>query len=287
MDRADWQRRLETEERRLGLTGGFKLVYAPWSTLLRPETVFLSLNPGRAPAKADLRTVSDERGVSYVVERETTRSPITSQFLGMADFLGVDAERIVPGTVMPFRSGAWTDLTKAQRSRGLALGREFWTEVLCRSTVRMVVAVSAEATAMAVDILGATLVRSVPAGWGNVSVHRYETPAGTTVVQLPHLSRFRLFGRPASEAALNLVFEQGGTPAPSARAPAPSVTAPRPTQRAEDPSLRTALQEVSRPVADYFERLSRETRYSVDPMRMQIAVSFDGRKVGGFNRRIG
>lgn len=65
MDRDGWQQLLTAEETKLQFSQGFKFLYGPWSSRAGLEVAFLSLNPGRAPPFAELRTVSDERGNSY------------------------------------------------------------------------------------------------------------------------------------------------------------------------------------------------------------------------------
>ena len=104
MDRKQWQDMLVRKERETGLTEGFKFVYGPWSTLFGPEVAFISRMPGPAPDGADLRTVSDERGNSYVVERETTKSPITNSTCGWPSSLG--ETRAACSQVRPYRFGA-------------------------------------------------------------------------------------------------------------------------------------------------------------------------------------
>lgn len=79
--REDWDQELRRLESELCFNEGFKPLYCPWSTLETGRVAFLSLNPGRAPDDAEMRVVSDERGNSYEVERETTKSPLTDQFL--------------------------------------------------------------------------------------------------------------------------------------------------------------------------------------------------------------
>ncbi len=202
MDRAEWHERLAAEETRLGLTQGFKMLYGPWATLGGCDTAFLSLNPGRAPDKAAMRTVSDERGNSYEVERLTTVSPLTDQFLRLAELIGRTPLQIMTGVVAPFRSDGFASLAPGQRAAALALGQDFWRGPLSAPGLRLVVAVSREAAEMAVALTGARYDGQVAAGWGDHVLRRFRMPDGGRVVHLPHLSRFRLVGRPASADAL-------------------------------------------------------------------------------------
>lgn len=79
-----WGQRIREAGREIGFTEGYKILFAPWATIGTTDTVFLSLNPGRPPAGAELEVLSDERGNSYEVERHITVSPITEQFLALA-----------------------------------------------------------------------------------------------------------------------------------------------------------------------------------------------------------
>jgi hypothetical protein len=198
---------LVAAERELGFHQGFKMLFGPWATLDTADVAFLSLNPGRAPDNAEMRVVSDERGNSYYVEQEITRSPITAQFLGMAKFLGVQPGAILTGVVAPFRSNNWKSLPRLQREGALEIGRQFWLKPLQRPTLRLIITCSNEAAAMACAITDAILEEEISSGWGGISIRGYRTPDGRSLVHLPHLSRFRLFGRPASEEPLRRIFE--------------------------------------------------------------------------------
>jgi hypothetical protein len=203
-----WSDRLRQAEAAHGFDQGYKLLYCPWRTLEGSDLTFLSLNPGRPPNDAELRVVSDERGNSYEVERAVTQSPITEQFLRMCGFLQVEPSRVLTGVVAPFRSAGWDEMLRTQKAAALDFGRAFWEEALAvPGRQGPIVVCSDQAARLAVDILGARHEASHPAGWGNINVHRFRGRDGQTVVHLPHLSRFKLFGRAQSEAALAHIFD--------------------------------------------------------------------------------
>jgi hypothetical protein len=202
MKRESWHQRLVAMEAELGLRDGFRFVYGPWATLQTGRIAFLSLNPGRAPSGSVSRDVSDERGNSYDVERHTTLSPITDQALRAFSVVGAQPHEVLTGVVCPFRTLSWNDLTKEKRERALALGREFWEQPLQRPGLELIICCSTEASQAVVAWLDARHEASASAGWGNIAIHRYRTKQDVPVLALPHLSRFRLFGRPQSEAAI-------------------------------------------------------------------------------------
>lgn len=202
MKRETWQQRLESQEKEIGLNEGFKFLYCPWSTLVRAKLAFVSLNPGLPPDGADPRCVSDERGNSYEVERQVTRSPITEQFLLMCNFIDVQPKDVLAGVAVPFRSHSWNDLSAAQRAFGLNVGAEFWAEAFKRGKVERVIVCSTEAATLVARATSADFMKEMPAGWGSQRIRVYRAASGTRIVHLPHLSRFRLFGRRESEEAL-------------------------------------------------------------------------------------
>ena len=201
LDRAQWEDALRSREQQLGYTQGYKLLFCPWATLKRARVAFISLNPGRPPDGADLRVVSDERGNSYEVERSYTASPITEQFLQFCDFLDVAPSEVLTGVAAPFRSCGWGQLSSVQKNEALAMGTAFWSQAL-NQEIKMVVAVSKEAARVAQDALGARFETAIPSGWGEVQIQIFQGAHGRRLVQLPHLSRFKLFGRPGSEPYL-------------------------------------------------------------------------------------
>lgn len=284
LDHAGWQGLLAAEERRLGLTQGFKMLYGPWSSLGTASVAFLSLKPGAAPPGADLRTVSDERGNSYKIERSTTVSPITEQFLALAALLGHAPREILSGVVAPFRAAAWEEMTAAQKDGALALGRRFWAGPLARPDLRLVLAVSQEAADLVVALTGAALEAEIPAGWGNLRLRRYRTGDGRTVVHLPHLSRFRLLSRASSREAVARALSHSGFDQPRLRATV--ARRPAKVELHEDAAPDATLAGLPTDVRTVLEAIRRSPDYDLEVLAQQMAVSFRGRKIGGLNRRL-
>ena len=190
-----WDLRLRTEAKALGFSEGYKFLYGPWKTIGCVSNAFLSLNPGRAPADADLETLSDERGNSYEVEREVTASPITAQFLALSDLLGLKPSEILTGAVAPFRSGSWGEVSPERRRASLQLGASFWGQAFLAQRPRLVVVCGPEAAKVACQALNARPELTSASGWGDVRLRRFRAADGAKVIQLPHLSRFQLFRR--------------------------------------------------------------------------------------------
>ena len=202
-----WNSRIREAASHLGFHEGYKILYVPWEALGQSDTVFLSLNPGRPPHGAALDTLSDERGNSYEVERMTTASPITAQFLALAELLRLKPRDILTGTVAPFRSNRWKTLSTTQRNTALAIGTEFWRQAFSLKRPKRVIACCPEAAQVAIDILGGKAELTISSGWGNTSLRRYRASDGAVIAQIPHLSTFKLLSRPECREPLRTILE--------------------------------------------------------------------------------
>ncbi|MFN3994556.1 MAG: hypothetical protein ACK4IU_16795 [Tabrizicola flagellatus] len=202
-----WNSRIAAAASRLGFSEGYKILYVPWETLGRSDTVFLSLNPGRPPHGAVLDTLTDERGNSYEVERTTTASPITAQFLALSELIKLKPRDILTGTVAPFRSNRWKTLPSGQRNAALALGREFWRQAFSLRRPKTVIACCSEAAIVANDLLGGKAELTIASGWGDTSLRRYRAPDGAVIVEIPHLSTFKLLSCPECREPLRTILE--------------------------------------------------------------------------------
>lgn len=193
MDRNHWQEVLSKEERARGYGDGFKLLFCPWRLIGSADTLFLSLNPGNDPSGEFMRIASDERGNSYLVEREAKHSPMADQYRQLCEFIGKDPEEVLTGTLMPFRTAKWNNL----RDRpNIAMARPFWHQVLATGKIRKIFCMGREVESSVVDLTGAKLKRQIPANWGNLSIRRHATQSGVQIFGLLHFSTYKMFGRP-------------------------------------------------------------------------------------------
>jgi hypothetical protein len=197
---------LDSLSKQFKFTDGFKLLYCPWQRISDARIAFISLNPGKAPKSFDQKNVEDLRGNSYLVERAVTNSPLNEQFLSMCTFLDCDPEKILTGAFFPFRSGKWQDLDARQIEAGLSFCRPFWKSAITENC-ELAIVLSNFVANQVVDLLGGKLEAEIPSGWGATKLRRYNAPNGTKVVQLPHLSTYRLFSRDECVAPLREVFQ--------------------------------------------------------------------------------
>jgi hypothetical protein len=193
MDRNYWQNLLAKEERARGYVDGFKLLFCPWNVIDTADTLFLSLNPGNDPSGEFMRIASDERGNSYLVEREARHSPIADQYRQLCEFVSKDPEKVLTGTLMPFRTNRWDN----NRDRpNIAITRSFWRQILQQGKIRQIFCMGREVENEVVSMTNAKLKKQIPANWGTLNIRRYETSGGLQVYGLLHFSTYKMFGRP-------------------------------------------------------------------------------------------
>ena len=73
--------------------------------------------------------------------------------------------------------------------------------------IRLVIAVGKETAKTLINILDAKEEKCVPSGWGNILLKRFTGYNGVKIVQLPHLSRFKLLSNAKYLPHLKKVFE--------------------------------------------------------------------------------
>jgi hypothetical protein len=185
---------------------GYKILYCPWDTIGKSDVAFISLNPGKPPNSSELQLLSDERGNSYEVEKYTTKSPLTKQFLKMCKFINRKPSSILTGVACPFRGDRWSDFSKEQKKAGLEIGRKFWSKVL-DDKIKMIITLGNEVTKLITDIKDAQIELTINSGWGNNSLRRYKSNDNVEIIQLLHLSTFKIFSSINCKEPLKKIFE--------------------------------------------------------------------------------
>lgn len=193
---------IEHEYRRLGYRLGWRFMTAPTRNLERAAVAIITLNPGgTAPHGPDW---SAETGSAYVAEswdgRPTGADPLQRQVQRLCAVLGTTPDDVFSAHFVPFRSPDWASLPR--RPDAVAFARRLWAWAGARTAARTVVCVGKTVVGSEIaTVFGARLERTVAAGWGEQSIDRYVAADGRIVLGLPHLGRFKLFGRSESEAA--------------------------------------------------------------------------------------
>ena len=91
----------------------------------------------------------------------------------------------------------------------LLFGKNLWKEILGKVSPRLVVTMGRIANREVSSLLCVRESEAVAIGWGNYTVSRGGF-AGGTWIGLPHLSRFTIMNRPASQKALDELFHDVG-----------------------------------------------------------------------------
>ena len=203
----------------LGHTLGWRFLYTPARTLA-PGTplLFAGLNPGGRRAEPPAPSV--EAGNAYRVEPwgpEDRLNPLQLQVCGLyeqvaAHLPGADRDTLMDSSLSanfcPFRSPSWAALPN--RKGSVEFSEHLWArifQVVAPPAILCLTELPARHFSTVLQRLGWTEigVESAPVGWGSITYSiRTLRRAGreSVVVRLPHLSRFRIIGRPQSAAAV-------------------------------------------------------------------------------------
>ncbi|MFL4470018.1 uracil-DNA glycosylase family protein [Tateyamaria armeniaca] len=187
---------------------GWRFLYSPACVLSGAKVAFVGLNPGGSEAPDDHAEFAMANGSAYRGESWTNqpegRSRLQLQVLRLFEQLRVQPEDVLAGNLVPFRSPTWSELRDKRFS--MQFGRELWSDVLERTSPSLIVCMGRQATTELSGVVRAENEVSMPVGWGNVKASRADYPSGT-IVGLPHLSRFSIFGRRESESAIKALFD--------------------------------------------------------------------------------
>ena len=222
---AQFKESIESAYDRLGHQLGWRFLYTPARTLA-PDTrlAFVALNPGDDKYHEPILSV--EEGNAYRVERwwgvrqeGGLQTQIRHLYVELAKRTeGATADELMDQTLAlnfcPFRSPGWPPLVRPEES--IEFSRRMWATVLDIVEPSVIVCLGSDPMRYLDPVVrahgavptGPTEKR--PVGWGNVkyAVARYaKTPREVTMVGLPHLSRFRIFGRPESRRATTEIVD--------------------------------------------------------------------------------
>lgn len=186
---------------------GWRFLYGSERTLLNPEVVLLGLNPGGRECPDDHGEYSCVTGSAYRVESWKGKPPGTEllqrEILALFDALGASPDEVLAGNLVPFRSPSWDDLP--DRKQALEFGTELWREIIQASKPDLIVCLGAIVFEGCLSMGRPNDVTRFGFDWGNYSIKRAEF-GGTTLIGLPHLSRFPIVTRPASQPGLRRAF---------------------------------------------------------------------------------
>lgn len=199
---------IEKECRRLGYRLGWRFITCPQVNAARAKLLLVTLNPGGRQIHGP--SWSQEEGSAYTVESWKGLPPGTEslqrQVQRMFALLGLGEEEVFSAHYVPFRSPSWAELDRKVEAEAFA--KKLWTWLQPSLTFERIVCIGKDKPGKSVaSLFNAAFECSLPVGWGSVTADRYRLPDGRSLVTLPHLSRFGLFGRQQGNRALMELFE--------------------------------------------------------------------------------
>jgi hypothetical protein len=224
---AEFKESIESAYDRLGHQLGWRFLFTPARTLA-PETrlAFVALNPGDDVYHAPILSV--ESGNAYRTEIENwwgargqglqTQVRLLYEQIALrtdgATWKELMDEQTLALNFCPFRSQGWPPLVSPDGS--IEFSRRMWARVFDVVEPSVIVCLGNDPMRYLDLVLRARgavptgPAKKRPVGWGNVTyavAHYTKSPGEVTMVGLPHLSRFRIFGRPESQHATTDIVE--------------------------------------------------------------------------------
>jgi hypothetical protein len=196
----------------LSHTQSWRFLTSPKSTLSkRTDAIFITLNPGGDKITHERDKESCEHGSPYLYESWKGCPPgeesLQKQIQILYRELDWEFDSVLSGQLVPFRSPSWSELPRQGES--LEFGIQLWREVINCVKPNIIVAMGkSELRSPLIKILGkpkASETHSV--GWGNISAS-LDIFASCKLLSLPHLSRFKIMGRPQSQTCINTIVSR-------------------------------------------------------------------------------
>jgi len=215
---------IETADKRLGHKLSWRFLTTPARTL-SPSTriAFIALNPGGNKIPLDHGRESSEVGSAYIYEKwrsVTLQQQVQALFRQIADQLTLsNHQSLMNNSLMayyiPFRSPNFRSLHRQAQSRDFAL--RLWSCIMKQISPELVMSIDKttfhDIHTILVSAAGLkqTYGQKLPTGWGKytATINFYaDKERHVVLVRLPHLSRFKIFNRPASEPYVRNIVKE-------------------------------------------------------------------------------
>ena len=194
---------IEQAYRKSGNALGWRFLYSPRSVLEKATVAFIGLNPGGSSENPDHGDFDMISGSAYALEDWGKSSKLQVQVLTLFERLNVSPDEVLAGNLVPFRSKSWDELEG--KAEALRFGKSLWSQILDHARPRIIVSMGQVTNEAVCQILRVQNSHSMPIGWGHCKGHRGEHGGGIWV-GLPHLSRFTIMNRAASQQPLDELF---------------------------------------------------------------------------------
>jgi hypothetical protein len=204
---------IESAYQASGNSLGWRFLYSPPAVLDGADVAFVGLNPGGDYESPEHPRFARSSGSAYETESwagsPPGQSPLQRQVRALFRAIGAKPSAVLSGNLVPFRSPTFGSLVKQRQS--VDFGRSLWQRVLTKVRPTLVITMGGDATKELASLLGAKPEIVCSLGWGSVMGARWNIGSGK-MVSLPHLSRFRVIGRPASAEGLATLFGERWRP---------------------------------------------------------------------------
>jgi hypothetical protein len=202
---------------RLGHKLGWQFLTSPQATLSRDcQIALITMNPGGSHERRDHGRESSEVGSAYVVEAwkrgyAPGEAPLQVQVRRMFSLLATAQggrttgdellNASLAGYFVPFRSPQFKALAHPRES--LAFAMKLWTQIFSYCDPKLIITIDQHTTRGLIQILnakygGTPAPQQFEIGWGAYTADLF-TYGSVAMLRLPHLSRFGIFGREASQ----------------------------------------------------------------------------------------
>lgn len=191
---------------------GWRFLSSPVETLSSARIAFIGLNPGGSGVDDAHGVFAMPKGKSAYRDEawaghSPAGAPLQKQVLALFDLLGEPPDHVLAGNLVPFRSPSWSTLEGADDA--VRFGCALWTRILAEATPSIIVTMGAVVATQIMRTLSVVERERIPLEWGRQQARLCST-GSVTMLALPHLSRFGIFGRTEGrvEAALKSALNQ-------------------------------------------------------------------------------
>jgi len=206
----DVRRHIQREYDRAGYTLGWSYVASSRSSRERPGLVTIGLNPGGGKGQYDWANTchliypDGEECINAYLDEDWTDgngpTALQSQIKYMKDkyFPNISPEEMLSFQLVPFRSPSWEDLPPERSGCAIDLGFDLldWTLANLTNESTVVAFGLSSVEYRLAEWFDASERETFKAGWGNVTARVWNTPKARKLIFLPHLSRYKILGRP-------------------------------------------------------------------------------------------
>ncbi len=206
------KRKIGEAYRQLGYATCWTFMMCPEERLYRARVMLVGLNPGGGPDCTKPNGGYEEswdcpKGNDYWVGdwkcRGPGKEPLQQQVQRLMGALNVPEEALFAAQFVPFRSERWSTLPR--KTDALEFSRGLWRWVLKHNqSATLIFTLGHTAGVEMAQLLN--LSEQLPpicCGWRSQRIRRYNGN-GRTLVSLPHMSRYKIFGREGRPAEIAL-----------------------------------------------------------------------------------